>query len=140
VAASTTLKPDVYPRVDDDATIVLTYPGATAIIEASWVWTHDTKEADIYAEGRSVNTGKSIHAGKWDQLQVREENGQLESVEPPPFGDQWTYLRKVVRGECEVDPLSSIELNVIVADILDRARRSAAGGEVIDEGQRRAGR
>jgi predicted dehydrogenase len=36
VSNAATLKPDVYPRVDDDATIVLTYPGATATIQASW--------------------------------------------------------------------------------------------------------
>lgn len=129
VASAATLKPSVYPRVDDDATIVLTYPTATAVIQASWAWTHDTKEADFYLQGRS------LHAGKWDQLQVRAENGPLESVEPPPFDDQWTYLRKVVRGECEVDPLSSIELNVIVADILDQARRSAASADALDGGQ-----
>jgi predicted dehydrogenase len=31
VASGGTLKPTVYPRVDDDATIVLTYPGPTAV-------------------------------------------------------------------------------------------------------------
>jgi predicted dehydrogenase len=122
-ASATTLKPDVYPRVDDDATIVLTYPTATAVIQASWAWTHDNKEADVFTEGGS------LHAGKWDDLYVRKPDGPRQAIKPrarpPHLDDQWTYLRKVVRGECEVDPLSSLELNLIVAEILDQARQGA---------------
>lgn len=120
VANRSTLKPAVYPRVDDDATIVLTYPGATAVIQASWAWTHDNKEMDLHTERGS------IHAGKWDELSVRDENGPPKSLKPPakPEGlkDEWTYLRGVVRGQVPVDPLSSLEYNVIVAEILDAAR------------------
>lgn len=121
VASAATLKPDVYPKVDDDATIVVTYGpphNATAIIEASWAWTHDNKEADFY-------TGKgSLHAGKWDQLSVRAENGEPKQIKPVPTGfeNEWVYLRQVVRGECPVDPLSSLELNLTAVEILDAAR------------------
>ena len=119
----TTLKPAMYPRVDDDATIVLTYRGATAVIEASWCWTHDTKEMDIYTERGS------IHAGKWDVLAIRAPDQPAEPVEPEAkpecLENEWTYLRRVVRGECPVDPLSSLEMNVVAAEILDAARASA---------------
>jgi predicted dehydrogenase len=37
-AVTQQIKPDVYPLVDDEATIVLTYPKAQAIIQASWNW------------------------------------------------------------------------------------------------------
>lgn len=121
-ASAATLKPEVYPNVDDDATIVVTYPTATTVIEASWAWTHDTKEADIYTERGS------IHAGKWDNLQTRGENAPYQTVSPPAkpphLGDEWTYLRGAVRGECAVDPLSSLELNLIAVDILDQARQA----------------
>ncbi len=120
VASRATLRPAAYPSVDDDATIVLTYPGATAVVQASWAWTHDNKEMDLYAERGS------IHAGKWDELALRAENKQPKPVQPPArpgaLKDEWTYLRLVVRGETEVDPLSSLEYNVIVAEILDAAR------------------
>ena len=124
VASATTLKPGTYPAVDDDATIVLTYPTATAVIQASWAWTHDNKEMDLHTEGGS------IHAGKWDELRVRHENAPPEIVVPPAkpdhLRDEWTYFREVVRGGCEVDPLSGIEFNLIVAEILDAARRDVA--------------
>lgn len=122
-ASATTLKPGIYPRVDDDATIVLTYPTATAVIEASWAWTHDNKEMDVYTEQGS------IHAGRWDDLHTRGANAAAVAARPPAkpshLENEWRYLRGVVRGECEVDPLSSLEFNVIVAEILDEARRAA---------------
>ena len=37
-------KPQIYPRVDDDATIVLQYPHAQAVIQASWNWPFSREE------------------------------------------------------------------------------------------------
>lgn len=128
-AITQTLKPELYPNVDDDATIVLTYPTATAVIQASWAWTHDNKEMDAHA------TGMSIHAGKWDALITRVPDGPAIETAPNPkpahLRDEWTYLRALVRGQCGVDPLSSIENNLIVARILDAAIESATRGETV---------
>ncbi|MAY74492.1 MAG: oxidoreductase [Phycisphaerae bacterium] len=130
VATVSTLKPDLYPRVDDDATIVLTYPTATAVIQASWAWTHDNKEMDLHTERGS------IHCGKWDELSVRKPDGAPTAIEPPkrpqPFDNEWRYLRAVVRGEAEVDPLSSLPINLATVRILDAARRSSETGERIE--------
>ncbi|MEM9663137.1 MAG: gfo/Idh/MocA family oxidoreductase, partial [Planctomycetota bacterium] len=129
-AVTQQLKPDVYPNVDDDATIVLTYPGATAVIQASWAWTHDTKEMDLHAEGYS------LHAGKWDDLTLREADSEPlavgELINNSGLENEWTYLRRVVRGECAVDPLSSLELNLIATEILDAARESARTGRAVE--------
>jgi len=123
------LKPDVYPDVDDDATIVLTYPNATAVIQASWAWTHDNKEIDVHA------TKMSIHAAKWDAFELRLPDSPREQVIPSPkpehLSDEWTYFRSLIRGECEIDPLSSPENNVIVAQILHAAIESARTGKSI---------
>ena len=119
-ATASTLKPDIYPNVDDDATIILEFESATAVVQASWAWTHDNKEMDLHTE-----TG-SIHAGKWDALTTRTPNQSAMTTSPPPLPDdyqnEWTYLRRVVRGECAVDPLSDLKLNIVVAEILYEAR------------------
>jgi len=120
-AAASTLKPDLYPNVDDDATIILEFESATAVIQASWAWTHDNKEMDVHTDRGS------IHAGKWDALATRAPNQPATEIAPPPlqgdYQNEWTYLRHVIRNECAVDPLSSLELNIAVAEILDEARR-----------------
>ncbi|MFN0135500.1 MAG: Gfo/Idh/MocA family protein [Phycisphaerae bacterium] len=123
-AQTAQLKPEVYPLVDDDATIVVTYRTCTATIQASWAWTHDNKEMDLYAEGGS------IHAGRGASLETCVPDGarRIEKTTPTAgsLEKEWTYLRDVVRGKCPVDPLSSLELNLIAVEILDAARRDAA--------------
>lgn len=50
-----TLKPEVYPHVDDDATIILTYPHTQGIIQGSWNWPVGRKDMEIYgADGYLV--------------------------------------------------------------------------------------
>jgi predicted dehydrogenase len=59
------LKPLIYPNVDDDATILLEYPDATGIIEASWDWPFGIKDMEVFG-----NTGY-LHAVDRDNLVMR---------------------------------------------------------------------
>jgi glucose-fructose oxidoreductase len=125
------IKPDVYPHVDDDATIVLTYPKAQAILQPSWNWPFDRKDMEVY--GR---TGYLITVAR-DNLKVRrlgEKQEQLIAAPqiPSPYDDSITYLRAVVLDGLKPDGLSSLETNVIVTEILDAARQSAATGKAIN--------
>ena len=42
-AVTKQIKPKIYPKVDDDATILLEYPDATGIVEASWNWPYNIR-------------------------------------------------------------------------------------------------
>ena len=89
----------------------------------------DARIASTGPEALDILKAGSIHAGRWADLTVRKPDSPSERFEPDPntacLTDEWTYLRRVVRGECDIDPLSSLELNLIAVDILDRARRDA---------------
>ena len=54
VGCSGARMPDVYPRVDDEAEIVLNYAHAVAIIEASWNWPYSLKQMDLYGKTGSA--------------------------------------------------------------------------------------
>ncbi|MDZ7604589.1 MAG: Gfo/Idh/MocA family oxidoreductase [Cyclobacteriaceae bacterium] len=47
-AVTQQLKPDIYPNVDDEASIILTYPTCHAIIQASWNWSYGRKDTEVY--------------------------------------------------------------------------------------------
>ncbi|MCX5634843.1 MAG: Gfo/Idh/MocA family oxidoreductase, partial [Planctomycetota bacterium] len=49
-AVTQQIKPEVYPKVDDEATIVLTYPKAQGIIQASWNWPFERKDMEVYGQ------------------------------------------------------------------------------------------
>ena len=115
-------KPDIYPRVDDEATILLEYPRAQGIIQASWNWPFDRKDFEVYAErALAIATGPN-------GLRVRLP-GEQERVEPPdPLPphehDSLAYLIDIVRGR-KPSGLSSLENNMVVTEILEAARESA---------------
>ena len=51
-------KPQLYPHVDDDATIILAYPHAQAIIQAVWNWPFGRKDMEVYgATGYAITVG-----------------------------------------------------------------------------------
>ncbi len=118
------LKPEVYPLVDDDATIVVEYPGCTVEIMASWAWPHNRKDMHIY--------GEKGHIYQDDSQNMRFAFGQGKGTEvrlpmEAPFDNPFAYLTAVVRGEITVEAsdLSALENNLTVVDILDAARESA---------------
>ena len=55
-AVTLRIKPQIYPNVDDDSTIVLTYPHAQAIIQGSWNWPFSRKDMEIYGATGYVDT------------------------------------------------------------------------------------
>ena len=57
-AVTQQIKPEIYPKVDDEATIVLTYPKAQAIVQASWNWPFDRKDMEVYGSTGYVITVK----------------------------------------------------------------------------------
>ncbi|MGH9807396.1 MAG: Gfo/Idh/MocA family protein, partial [Terriglobia bacterium] len=47
-AVTERLQPDVYPKVDDEADVLLTYKSAIASLQGSWNWPFDLKNMDVY--------------------------------------------------------------------------------------------
>jgi len=129
-AVTQTIKPEVYPRVDDEATMVLTYQKAQAILQASWNWPYSRKDMEVYGRTGSVVTIAN------NDISVRlpqEKQATTKTAEPipAPYNDALTYLRAVLLDGAKVDGYSSLETNVIVTEILDAARRSAASGQTV---------
>jgi predicted dehydrogenase len=134
-AVTQQLNPADNPKVDDEATIIVTYPNSQTIIEASWNWPIGRKDMEIYGL-----TGAVI-ADNGRQLRLRiaegydgfsEEKFELEPRKSP-FDDPFTLLMAVVRERVELEPfdLSSLENNLVVMEILQAAKESAASGKTI---------
>jgi len=124
-------KPDIYPRVDDDATIVLKYPHAQAVIQASWNWPFSRKDMEVYGA-----TGYAITVGP-DKLRTRLVHPDAEQLRTAPALDpeqssSLSYLAAVLRGQIEPQgDLSALDTNVVVMQILDAARESARTGKTV---------
>lgn len=130
MAVTQQLKPHIYPKVDDEATIVVTYPSAQCIIQASWNWPFSRKDMEVYGE-----TGYAIAVNN-TTLRLRnnekepERTIQLTAKEMGVYEDPVSYFADAVRGKIKVpkNGLYSLENNLMVVKILDAARESAKNG------------
>jgi predicted dehydrogenase len=129
-AVTLQIKPHIYPAVDDEATIILTYPHCQGIIQASWNWPYNRKDMDIYG-----TNGAIFQYDRHEMALRTDENTEPIHVPEPgfPAADPFSYFAALIRGDIHLTPqdLSSLENNLIVVEILDAARRSAKSGSTV---------
>ena len=126
-------KPDVYPKVDDEATIIVTYPTAQCIIQASWNWPFSRKDMEVYG-----NTGYIISTNNYNmrlraQPDSVEHSIKVRASDVPVYEDPFSYLADVLRKKIKVpeNGLYSLKTNLTVVRILSAAKESAASGKTI---------
>lgn len=129
-AVARQFKPDVYPKVEDDATIVLTYPHAEVILQPSWNWPVNRKDMEVYGQ-----TGQVLMPQGNELLIQTDDSPRATEITPPPLtgpnADPVSYLAAVVRKEIVPTGLASLDVNVTVVEILEAAHKSARTGKQI---------
>lgn len=126
------IKPLVYPKVDDEATIVLTYKKAQVIIQASWNWPYNRKEMELYGVSGYVfcRDGRNMLIKKSDD---EKANSFVADNLPAERNDPFIYFKNVIEGTIQPAPfdLSAEANNEMVVKILEAAKQSAKTGKVV---------
>ena len=127
-----TNKPSVYPKVDDEATIIVQYPKAQGIFQASWNWPFDRKDTEVYGTRGYIFADKSLELRtRTGARNAKEEKLSLVQMSSPR-NNAFTYFASVVTGD--INPkgeLGSLDVNMKAMVILDAAVKSAKTGKVI---------
>lgn len=126
-----TNKPDIYKPVDDEASILVEYDNAQAIIQASWNWPFSRKDFEVYAERAYAHA----YGGNSVRRRVPDAKAE-ESITPPDLpanqADAISHLVAVAKREIAPNGLSSLENNIIATRILVAARESARQGRAVN--------
>jgi predicted dehydrogenase len=123
-------KPEIYPKVEDDATVIVEYPGATGQIEGSWNWPFGIKDFEVFGETSYLHALDTSHIVS----RMRENIKATKTVDPltAPINDSMIYLDAVLHNKLPgTDDLSSLKYNMVVMEILDAAKRSIKEGKRI---------
>jgi len=125
-------KPDVYPNVDDDATIILSYPGMEGVIHASWNWPFNRKDMHIYGTTGYLFQDDAESIRYRLDRQTPEQSAKVPAA-TIPYTDPFTWFADVIRGKVNVQStdLASLEINKIVVEILEAAKESDKTGKVV---------
>ncbi|MBN8786307.1 MAG: Gfo/Idh/MocA family oxidoreductase [Terrimonas sp.] len=133
-AVTRQFKPDIYPKVDDEATIIVSYPQSQAIIQASWNWPFSRKDMELYGNTGYIKTADNT------QMYIRRENDKSDqsrsytTADIRVYEDPFEYFTDAIRKKIQVDAYSlySLENNIMVVKILEAARESAKSGKVVE--------
>ena len=126
-------KPEIYPKVDDEATIVVSYPKSQCIIQASWNWPFGRKDMEIYGvSGYIVAVNNYTMRLRKDQMKA-EQTKQVTSKDIDIEEDPFSYFADVIHGKVKMTDYNPYSLtnNVVVVKILDAARESANTGRTV---------
>ncbi len=131
-AVTSQYKPHIYPKVDDEATIILQYPGAQCIIQASWNWPFARKDMAIYGSNGYIIT-KDNYNMKAKGKVGSEVDYKLTAQETNTYTSPFLYFADAIRNKISIPAFGaySIENNLIVVRILEAARNSAKTGKTI---------
>jgi predicted dehydrogenase len=125
------IKPEIYPKVDDDATIVVEYANATGIIEASWNWPFNIKDMELFGQSGYI---QAVNSNTLRTKIGNSNNYTLSTAKPlaKAYSSHLDYLASVLKGGVKPgNDLSSLENNLIVVRILEAAKQSAKEGKKI---------
>lgn len=136
------LKPELYPKVEDHATMVLNYKDGVAVLEASWDLPPAQRVGnEIYGTKGSI-VGNSIRrAGQPGAPRPAataaggrgQQPGEPLTVTPlpPERADPIAYMVDHIRRKQPLDGPSALDLNVEVQEVLEAAKMSIKTGKAI---------
>lgn len=132
-ATTRKLKVEQNNKVDDDATIVLDYPDATAVIEASWDWPYSKDVVAVFGPKGSLlarhgTLQRRSAEARGPDVPPDGENVTLEAL-PKERSNPISYFVDCIRNDKLIEDPVSARLNVQVLEILDAARESARTGK-----------
>ncbi len=122
------LQPERFPRVEDNAVLVLSYPEAVGIFEGSWNLPRGFQQLEIFGREGSL-------AMKRDSVAFRAGRGTAIELDPasltPATSHPVRYMIDRVTGNKPLEHIVALNLNVDAVQILEAAKLSAKRGSVV---------
>jgi len=129
------LKTDQHNKVDDDATLLLEYPDAIAVLQASWDWPYDRGQVEVFGpKGSLLATANALlHRAASSRASPQTLDGEPVALEtlPRERSNPISYLAYCIRQDKPIEDPLAAELNVGVVEILDAAKESIRSGRAV---------
>ncbi|NJK98075.1 MAG: Gfo/Idh/MocA family oxidoreductase [Bacteroidales bacterium] len=132
-AVTRQFKPDIYPLVDDDATIIVSFPSSQCIIQASWNWPFGRKDMEIYGDLGYIFAQNNQKMLLRNNQQQDQKSLTVTAKDVAVYEDPFTYFIEIIRGRIVAPDYNpySLENNLQVVEILNAARESAKTGKTV---------
>lgn len=121
------LRPELYPKVEDNADLMLHYKNGVGIFEGSWALPSDYQDLEVFGLNGSLYM-------KNGSVELRK-GGKAEPVALPTLAPERAnpvaYMVSCIRNNRAPEGLVALPINVDVIEIIEAARQSVATGQAI---------
>jgi predicted dehydrogenase len=122
------LRPEEFGKVDDNATMILQYKDATAILEGSWNLPRSFQDLEVFGRGGSLyvrNGSAELRKGRGDAQAL-----QLPAL-PPEQAEPIAFLIDAIRSNKTIEGMTALQINVDVVEIIEAAKQSVRTGRAV---------
>jgi predicted dehydrogenase len=122
------LRPDRFPKVEDNATIVLHYPKGVAVLEGSWDLPRSYQDLEVMGrEGTIYMTQRAV--------ELRKGRSQAQEIPLEPLPKERAkpvdYMIDHIKSGKPLEGMVAMDINVEVIEIIDAAKESVRTGKEV---------
>jgi predicted dehydrogenase len=122
-----TLRPDEFPKVEDNATLILHYKRAVAVLEGSWDLPRSFQDLEVFGRKGSVYMTNQ----KVEQRIGREVTELPLKPLDPEKAEPLAYMIHCIETKTAPEGMTSIKINAQVVEIIEAAKQSVKTGQAI---------
>jgi predicted dehydrogenase len=127
------LRPERFPKVEDAATLVFTYPHASAMFEASWDLPRGFQDLEVFGLSSETDPPGSLYM---TQAGVEWRKGkETKQLAVTPLADEESdpvaYMVSRIKADKPIEGLTAIDINVDVIHLIDLAKESIKTGRAV---------
>lgn len=127
------LRPDRFPKVEDNATLVLSYPNAVGVFEGSWNLPRSFQDLEVFGRPDGVKTPGSVymaHSGV-ELMQGKEKKELALDPLPADEAEPVAYMVSRMQANKPIEGMTAMDINVDVIHIIDLAKESVKTGRAV---------
>jgi predicted dehydrogenase len=126
------LRPDVFPKVEDNSTMILSYKDGVGLFEGSWDLPRSFQDLEVFGlQGSVYMVNGRVEMRKGPQ---RRGAGPLEvavDALPPERAEPIAHMIHAMGSGKGVEGLTAMDINVDVVEIIEAARQSVKTGRAV---------
>ena len=126
------LRPETFPKVEDNSTMILSYKNGVGLFEGSWDLPRSFQDLEIFGLQGSVymvNGRVEMRSGPQRRGAAAVEV-PIEAL-PPERAEPIAYMIHAVKSRKGVEGLTAIDINVDVSEIIEAAKQSVKTGRAV---------
>ena len=121
------LRPETFPKVEDNSTMILSYKNGVALLEGSWDLPRSFQDLEVFGLRGSVYMAN----GKVELRKGRETKDVPLEPLAPERAEPIAFIIHAIRSGKPIEGLTALDINVDVVEIIEAAKMSVKTGRAI---------